>query len=203
MAAEMVLLNIDQLRRRPVDRAPSRSSGGIFERWKKHSIYRIPAYMKDQNPKVYTPQLVSIGPYHHGASHLAAMEEHKARSLQQFLDRTNRIPFEAYRDALRPFIYELLESYQQLDEKWRVDTEKFLLLMVVDGSFLCEFLHGCSNGWDYDPKDPVFSFDALLNICPYIIPDVLMMENQIPLLVIERLIAVQTGQLNEKVGNYL
>lgn len=31
--------------------------------------------MKAQNPKAYTPQLVSIGPYHHGEPHLLAMEE--------------------------------------------------------------------------------------------------------------------------------
>jgi len=31
----------------------------------KQCIYRIPPRILENNPKVYTPQIVSIGPYHH------------------------------------------------------------------------------------------------------------------------------------------
>jgi Plant protein of unknown function len=47
--------------------------------WSKHSIYRIPACIKDLNSKAYKPQVVSFGPFHHGEPQLIPMEEHKRR----------------------------------------------------------------------------------------------------------------------------
>ena len=37
------------------------------------------------NEKAYTPQVVSIGPLHHGREELKAMEEYKRRYLKDFL----------------------------------------------------------------------------------------------------------------------
>lgn len=62
----------------------------IKEEWKKRSIYRVPAYMKDWNPRAYTPQCLSLGPYHHGSQNLVAMEIHKARALHFFLDKSKK-----------------------------------------------------------------------------------------------------------------
>ncbi|KAK1318209.1 UPF0481 protein [Acorus calamus] len=91
--------------------------------WKKRSIYRVPACVKDLNRKAYKPQVVSFGPYHHGEDQLMPMEEHKQRALLQFL----RSP------------------------------------------------HGT------------------LHMVPYIKRDMLMLENQLPLRVLERLITVESG----------
>ncbi|KAH9783160.1 DUF862 domain-containing protein [Citrus sinensis] len=52
-------------------------------------IYRVPQQIRGLNPKAHTPQLVSIGPFHHGDNEeLRATEEIKIRYLEYFLQRT-------------------------------------------------------------------------------------------------------------------
>ncbi|KAL5789202.1 hypothetical protein ACOSQ2_004090 [Xanthoceras sorbifolium] len=55
----------------------------------KSCIYRVPPKIRMLNESLYTPRMVSIGPFHHGSKELKAMEEHKLRYLQQFLRRTS------------------------------------------------------------------------------------------------------------------
>uniref|UniRef100_J3NDF0 Uncharacterized protein n=1 Tax=Oryza brachyantha TaxID=4533 RepID=J3NDF0_ORYBR len=68
-------------------------------------------------------------------------------------------------------------------------------MMVTDGCFLLEVMRTAS-GWeanDYADDDPVFSGHGLLYNVPYIRRDMIMMENQLPLLVLEKLVAVESG----------
>lgn len=108
---------------------------GTTWRMDKHSIYQVPDHMKDPNPifsnKFYTPQCVSIGPYHYGKPHLAAMEDHKTRALQQFLHRTGK-KVEDFYSALIPMTENLMDSYLQLGIEWKGDKEWFLYLMLYD-----------------------------------------------------------------------
>ncbi|KAH9686990.1 DUF862 domain-containing protein [Citrus sinensis] len=58
-------------------------------------IYRVPERLRQINEKVYTPQVVSIGPLHHDKANLQFMEEHKQRYLHYFLQRT-QISFDEF-----------------------------------------------------------------------------------------------------------
>ncbi|WZZ65691.1 hypothetical protein YC2023_077061 [Brassica napus] len=49
------------------------------------SIFKIPQSLKKYHQKGYEPEIVSIGPYHHGKEHLQMLEEHKHRYLKLFL----------------------------------------------------------------------------------------------------------------------
>ncbi|PKA59719.1 hypothetical protein AXF42_Ash011843 [Apostasia shenzhenica] len=89
-------------------------------------------------------------------------------------------------------------SYNDLDERWtgNAGDGEFLLLMVVDGCFLLEFLR-VIEGWatnDYADDDPVFSYHGMLSAEPYDRRDMLVLENQLPLLVLEKLVAVESGE---------
>ena len=68
--------------------------GGASEeevaRWWRHCIYHVPACIKDLNPKAYRPQVVSLGPFHHGEAQLRPMDAHKRRALVHFLRRARR-----------------------------------------------------------------------------------------------------------------
>nr|CAB3491707.1 unnamed protein product [Digitaria exilis] len=64
--------------------------------------------------------------------------------------------------------------------------------MVVDGCFLLEVMR--ATGLDYAPNDPIFSRHGAVYMVPYIRRDMLMLENQLPLLLLERLIAVETAK---------
>ncbi|KAL2540201.1 Plant protein of unknown function (DUF247) [Abeliophyllum distichum] len=159
--------------------------------WKKLSIYRVPASVIDLNKKAYKPQTVSVGPYHYGEEHLKAMEEHKHRALLHFLKRSRK-PIERYVDALAEVVNDLKEAYDQLHPVWQQDTEAFLKLMILDGCFILEILHTATETLDdYAPNDPIFGNHGRLYIVPYLKRDMLMLENQLPLLVLEKLVAVE------------
>lgn len=68
-------------------------------------------------------------------------------------------------------------------------------MMVTDGCFLLEVMRTAA-GWevsDYADDDPVFSAHGLLYTVPYIRRDMIMIENQLPLLVLDKLVAVESG----------
>uniref|UniRef100_A0A0A8ZUE9 Uncharacterized protein n=1 Tax=Arundo donax TaxID=35708 RepID=A0A0A8ZUE9_ARUDO len=44
--------------------------------WARLSVYRVPKYLRDGDERAYTPQVVSIGPLHHGRRRLREMERH-------------------------------------------------------------------------------------------------------------------------------
>ena len=99
-------------------------------------------------------------------------------------------------------VAEQLESaYLDLGDEWRGadGRERFLEMMIVDGCFLLEVMKateedGRNNVSDYAPNDPIFSHHGVLYMVPYIRRDMLMLENQLPLLLLEKLVAVETGK---------
>jgi hypothetical protein len=52
-------------------------------------IYRVPNSLRDRNPEAYTPQLISIGPFHHNDERLETMETLKRRYQGEFLKRND------------------------------------------------------------------------------------------------------------------
>ncbi|PIA40700.1 hypothetical protein AQUCO_02400043v1 [Aquilegia coerulea] len=121
------------------------------------------------------------------------MEDHKQRALLHFLKRSNK-PVGSYVEALQDRVQELRDSYDWIDPKWH-DENMFLQLMIVDGCFMLEVLRsttGVSN--DYAYNDPIFSHHGKIHIMPYIRRDMLMIQNQIPMLLLEILIADETGK---------
>jgi hypothetical protein len=171
-------------------------------RWQRHCIYRVPACIKDLKPKAYRPQVVSLGPFHHGDPELVPMEEHKRRALRHLLRRAKR-PLEEFVAAVEEIADQVASAYLDLGAEWRDGDgrERFLEMMIVDGCFLLEVMRaasldavGKSNTVDYAPNDPIFSHHGVLYMVPYIRRDMLMLENQLPLLLLERLVAVETGK---------
>ncbi|XP_047983359.1 UPF0481 protein At3g47200-like isoform X2 [Salvia hispanica] len=164
--------------------------------WAKHSIYRIPRSVKELCSGAYQPQTVSIGPYHHGDHHLQSMEQHKHRALLTFLERSKK-PLRCYLDALSPVVEDLKHAYHHLDPVWMDDTEAFLRLMIVDGCFILEIMRTAESveKMGYARNDPVFSSHGALYFVPYLKRDMLMLENQIPLLALAILFATEDDNL--------
>lgn len=74
--------------------------------------------------------------------------------------------------------------------------------MTIDGCFLIEILRsfkGKTIG-DYDVHDPVFSSSGLEGLFTHLIRDMLMIENQLPLVVLERLLGMGNGKTAEEVS---
>ncbi|XVE86410.1 hypothetical protein DITRI_Ditri18aG0032300 [Diplodiscus trichospermus] len=166
------------------------------EHWRKRSIYRVPAGIADLNKKAYTPQVVSFGPYHHGEDHLRPMEEHKQRVLLHFL-RRSRKPLELFVKSLAEDVEKLKDCYDLLDPVWQ-DNNKFLQLMILDGCFMLEILRCATHTMeDYAHNDPIFSRHGKIHIVPFIKRDMLMLENQLPMQVLDSLVAVDSNRTKD------
>ncbi|KAI3885788.1 hypothetical protein MKW92_023772 [Papaver armeniacum] len=154
-------------------------------------IFKLPSSLKMGNVKAYEPQVVSIGPYHHGKPHLIPMEVHKKRALVHFVKRSY-VPLATYVSQLMEVVDELKLSYAQLDREWIDDDNKFIELMIVDGCFLLEFLAVGTKVSidDYARSDPMFSFHGKTVNYDSAIKDLLTVENQLPYLVLTTLLSV-------------
>lgn len=197
---EWVVSINDELRRMNVD-----NNSLLQWEWEKRSIYRIPASVTALNIKAYKPQTVSFGPYHHGEVHLKPMEEHKHRALLHFLKRST-VPLDSYVDSVAQVLDHLKSSYDSLDPSWQQDDHAFLQLMILDGCFMLEILRKATATTDLDStntlahdvyasNDPVFSNHGKLYIIPYIKRDMLMLENQLPLLLLTKLLSVSGNEI--------
>lgn len=166
-------------------------------RWEKKSIYKLPESFKNHNKKssrAYTPQVVSIGPYHYKDEHLKGMEEHKDRAVLHFLKRSNQ-PLQQYFRSLALVVEELKEAYDSLDLDLQRDSDEFLRIMIRDGVFLLEIMRLSvkNNVEGYASNDPIFSEHGKLYVTPLIRRDMLMLENQLPMLVLHKLLALENG----------
>ena len=155
-------------------------------RWKRHSIYQVPERIKNlHNSKAYRPELVSLGPFHHGEPDLLPMEEHKRRAVVHLVKRSGR-PLRDFVAAVAEATQQLQEAYKDLAGQWRgaENRQRF-----VEEAMRMDALGGKVDD-DYAPNDPVFSQYGYLYMWRYIQSDMVIMENQLPLLLLHRLLVV-------------
>ncbi|KAI3890906.1 hypothetical protein MKX03_023258 [Papaver bracteatum] len=167
-------------------------------------IPEIPVSMKERNPGAYEPKNVSIGPYHYGEPRLDRVQVDKMRALRHFVKR-GRHPMETYLEALMKVVTPCRESYGQLEKQWQDETH-FCLLMLIDGVFLLEFLsvtRGNQNNYDYAAKDPIFGREGHMLIYGAIMQDLLMVENQLPYLVLSTLLSISEGLPEQSIQSIL
>ncbi|KAK3118975.1 hypothetical protein QOZ80_9BG0711660 [Eleusine coracana subsp. coracana] len=172
-----------------------------MKQWSKRYIYRVPAWIKnlhpDRHPKkcnAYSPQLMSLGPFHHGVSDLVSMEVHKHRAVAHLVRRSGK-QLSEFTAAVRSVADQLWDAYEDIGAEW--EGERFVKLMVTDGCFLLELLMmGEAEGnmpEDYPPMDPVFSKHGYLNLWDTLWCDMIVMENQLPLLLLHTLVTIHRG----------
>ncbi|KAG8089946.1 hypothetical protein GUJ93_ZPchr0011g28076 [Zizania palustris] len=167
----------------------------ITEQLRGHSIYRVPEYIKSRTKRhayAYRPQLVSLGPFHHGQSLLLPMEPHKSRAVEQLVKRSGKPPQEFI--VAVEISDQLCDAYENLHETWRQDRQRFVKLMVTDGCFFLEVMRMFQLKGkvekDYGSDDPFFSKHGYLYLRDEIISDMLLIENQLPFLLLQKLMYV-------------
>ncbi|XP_039158369.1 UPF0481 protein At3g47200-like [Eucalyptus grandis] len=162
--------------------------------WANLSIYRIPRYLKNGEDKAWVPQIVSLGPYHHGEEHLRHMDRHKWRCLHRILERSGQ-GIGLYLDSVKKVVRRACACYEG---RISMSRDEFVEMMVLDGCFVIEMFQGFAEGFKklgYLPNDPVFSMrESILQIQR----DMIMLENQVPLFILDRLLGLQLGDLNQK-----
>ncbi|KAG8082604.1 hypothetical protein GUJ93_ZPchr0014g46547 [Zizania palustris] len=160
--------------------------------WARLSVYRVPKSLRDGDERAYMPQVVSIGPLHHGQRRLREMERHKWRALHRVLKRTGRdVTF--YLDALRPMEERVRACYD--GHVAEMQGNELAECLVLDGTFVLELFRGARDGGKgfvddlrYSRHDPIFAMRGAMHA---IRNDMILLENQIPLFVLDLLLGLQ------------
>ncbi|XXG86943.1 hypothetical protein AAC387_Pa11g1751 [Persea americana] len=144
------------------------------------TICRVPANIRECDHAAYNPRIVSIGPFHRGRATLQAMEEHKWRYLHKVL------AFGEGRNNLEKFLKKMKEIETQArncySENIQMSSREFVEMMVLDGSFIVFF---------FLQRIHFVKLDVLIFgnrwMSEVIRVDMLLLENQLPFIVLERL----------------
>ncbi|KAK9066781.1 hypothetical protein SSX86_014104 [Deinandra increscens subsp. villosa] len=139
------------------------------------SIYRVPDRLRSVEPKAYEPNIVSIGPYHHGAAHLQAMEDTKWKFFHGLFN-----PGKPDRPNLNAVVNKLKEMEQEArgcySEDLKISSKQFISMMLLDSCFIVELL-----------RENDFSKNSVLIrrwMLPVLQRDLIMLENQLPMFVL-------------------
>ncbi|KAK9120277.1 hypothetical protein Scep_018370 [Stephania cephalantha] len=195
---EAMMMTSNNSERMSIDVAMSSVYNDEEKNWNKQSIHGIYWFNKHDKKEEYEPLIVSIGPYHHGRSHLASMEVHKRRAVRHFIKRSNK-SIEFYLKEMRSVEKEVREAYEHLDEKkWghyysssSSSNQLFLQMIITDGCFILEFMEILSGApKDYASNDPVFSYYGSIAHYNVVMRDLLLLENQLPYLVLKKLLVI-------------
>ncbi|KAK8946356.1 putative UPF0481 protein [Platanthera zijinensis] len=173
------------------------------------SIYRVSKILTDVNSQAYEPKLASFGPYHHDRRHLRPMEKHKHRALIQFLRRIGRASKspEDVLVAMKRVEPSLRFSYDSLQTEdagvWTKD--EFLKVMITDGCFalevmLAETRFAFQEQREYHSHDPVFGRHRKNYVIPDLKRDMLLMENQLPLLALTTLADMEGSGIGDVIN---
>ncbi|KEH17301.1 hypothetical protein MtrunA17_Chr6g0457371 [Medicago truncatula] len=149
-------------------------------------IYKVPSVIRKHNEDAYTPNFVSIGPFHHGHPQLKNMERHKLIYFKDFLQRTN-----ASLSILISDIYSILSDFKCCYSETLSfpQDEELVKLILIDSGFIIQLF------WKYFKKDFLEPWlDAGIR------SDLLLLENQLPFFVIEKIYGLSWSSTN---GSFL
>ncbi|XP_022158990.1 UPF0481 protein At3g47200-like isoform X2 [Momordica charantia] len=145
------------------------------------NIHRVPRRLLKRNLQAYMPQIISIGPFHHGRQDLMPMEQHKLRFLDRYLRRTN-FGIEVTVGIVRSWETTARNCYA---EPINMDSDEFVKMMLVDGCFIVELMMMvCRIGSETETRFDPLLFCAMMTdlYC-----DLIMLENQLPFFVLQGL----------------
>jgi hypothetical protein len=165
------------------------------------SISNVLDKLRGANEDAYKPKHISIGLLHRGATrHLQQMEETKWHYMREFLERQGTILAQNIRSEirLRECGFDILMLHKVICASYggsnnniikKIDMHEIAEIMIVDGCFLLQFLirlgdsmnQQITNSYNYDP---IFNADEKVL---YVLNDVVMLENQIPFIVLKKL----------------
>ncbi|KAL0720045.1 hypothetical protein Bca4012_069369 [Brassica carinata] len=146
------------------------------------SIFTVPkALMCSTHRDSYTPQRVSIGPYHCLKPELHETERYKLAIARKFRNQSKSFRFHDLVEKLHPMEVKIRACYHKYIA---LNDETLLWIMAIDSSFLLEFLK------------VYYGFgkvETLINRVGHneILRDIMMIENQLPLFVLRKTLEVQ------------
>ncbi|CAA7033177.1 unnamed protein product [Microthlaspi erraticum] len=162
-------------------------------------IYRVPNSMRQMSPEAYTPQLILIGPLHHSLKSQALkargnirrtkfmgylnMEEHKKIYVEKFSERLEgQKTIEGFRTMIEEDEDLIRASYSE-STAW-IESQEFVEMILHDSVFILELIlrffgTGAEKIGDHLMDSPCLE--------KTIKRDLIMLENQLPYFILEKL----------------
>ncbi|KAI3992896.1 hypothetical protein MKX01_034246 [Papaver californicum] len=180
---EDVSIVVDQLiAKLPKVKAPTRPWGSQVCIYKVHEKLQAVS-----SPSVYAPALISIGPIHYGDEKLKGTEEVKFYYMSNVLTQRGKNDI----DTTTALLQKCVEAIEKVEKEIRecyaepilLESKELVEMMVVDGLFIVGL-------FEHFKVEPILDDDPLAHN-PWnsqnIIWDLLLLENQIPMFVLESL----------------
>ncbi|KAG6718423.1 hypothetical protein I3842_04G148300 [Carya illinoinensis] len=143
-------------------------------------IYKVPYHLRNLNRKSYTPQVISIGPLHHGNKNFQTMEKYKVKYLNAFASRVN-MSIESLLVIVRNNKERIGQCYAETIE---LDSDEFVKMILLDATFIIEYFLRDMFPVQWTDEDRTV-------MKPWIIArmqlDFLLLENQLPFFILEEL----------------
>jgi hypothetical protein len=144
-------------------------------------IYKVPDPLRKLNKEAYTPQVISVGPFHHSGEKLRTMEKYKVRYLKEFVEHV-KISLENLVHAIEDSEESIRQCYAKIIPLSRYD---FLKMIPMDASFIVElFVRNWRGGYAWTPDDRIILkpwLSARMQL------EFMLLENQLPFFIIEKL----------------
>ncbi|XP_022932942.1 UPF0481 protein At3g47200-like [Cucurbita moschata] len=152
------------------------------------SIYRVPKLLREMNSTAFTPQVISIGPFHHRSrDDLIVTEQYKLQGLANFLLRMmNMSSVEFLVETAQTWVKDARDYYA---EPINMNDEDFIKMLLMDGCFIVELLI-LNYGQYYEDAFILIEHRVDLQFYkrfPHIGADLVKLENQIPFFVLQGL----------------
>ncbi|KAL9457928.1 hypothetical protein AB3S75_006885 [Citrus x aurantiifolia] len=158
------------------------------------SIFKTPQVFLRYNENAYIPRAFSFGPFHWKDEQLKLTQTIKWKFVQGILRRSPD-PHLKWR--------ELVDAIASLKDPARqcyagsidLDDREFIEVLVLDGCFIIELFRKDCHILPKEPDDPIFAMSCFLE---YLNHDLILLENQIPWLVLERLFSLTMPSDSER-----
>ena len=153
-----------------------------------HCICKVDEKFVRENKKAYHPEVISIGPFHHGRPELQKMEVHKWRYLHALLNRKPDMEATLAKCVTEIRGCELKARNCYLErETIKLNSDEFVTMMLVDGCFIIELFLKRSFKALRKRGDPIFTKHETIGNLRF---DMVLLENQYPLFVLHRLFGI-------------
>ncbi|KAI7986907.1 UPF0481 protein [Camellia lanceoleosa] len=150
------------------------------------SIFKVPLSIKKLETDAFVPHIVSIGPYHWHKKHLMEMETCKSILLVHVLKRAGM-----QLTTLKEKMSELVAATRKHYDQPFKNIKDFVEMMLRDACFILELFCIEANGWENygHTSDPYIRLN-MTGLMPFVRRDLLMLENQLPLSVLQKMFTV-------------
>ncbi|XP_059642060.1 UPF0481 protein At3g47200-like isoform X1 [Cornus florida] len=159
-------------------------------------IFRVPKRLRDVNEKAFTPQIVSIGPFHRGKKHLQVMEKDKLRYLKSFLNRTDGMSLKSCIRVVKQLEEDARSYYAEII---MLPSDEFVEMILLDSCFIIEVI--CRfNDSDFEKQNDYLDKQIFMNDFHQ---DLILIENQLPFFVLERIFNLSISSPNNTTRPFL